>query len=40
MIDLARLTVKNILEEKGLAVGNDVHLRDTYPDRPTKLEEL
>lgn len=40
MIDLARLTVKNILEERGLSVGNDVHLRDTYPDRPTKLEEL
>jgi phosphoribosyl 1,2-cyclic phosphodiesterase len=40
MIDLARLTVKNILEEQGLKVGNDVHLRDTYPDRPTKLEVL
>ncbi len=40
MMELARLTVKNILEEKGLKVGNDVHLRDTYPHRPTKLEEL
>lgn len=40
MIDLARLTVKNILEEQGLTVGDDVHLRDTYPDRPTKLEVL
>jgi phosphoribosyl 1,2-cyclic phosphodiesterase len=40
MIDLARLTVKNILEEKGLVVGDDVQLRDTYPDRPTKLEVL
>lgn len=40
MIDLARLTVKNILEEQGLKVGDDVHLRDTYPDRPTRLEVL
>lgn len=40
MIDLARLTVKNILEEQGLRVGNDVQLRDTFPDRPTRLEEL
>ena len=40
MIDLARLTVKNILEEQGLRVGDDVYLHDTYPDRPTKLEEL
>jgi len=40
MMELARLTVKNILEEKGLKVGDDVHLRETYPDRPTRLEEL
>lgn len=40
MMELARMTVKNILEEKGLQVGNDVHLRETYPDRPTKMEEL
>ncbi len=40
MIDLARLTVKGILEESGLKVGDDVHLRETYPDRPTKLEFL
>jgi len=40
MMELARLTVKNILEEKGLKVGDDVHLRETYPHRPTKLEVL
>ncbi|NGQ96109.1 MBL fold metallo-hydrolase [Brevibacillus sp. SYP-B805] len=40
MMELARLTVKNILEEKGLSVGDDVHLRETYPHRPTRLEEL
>jgi phosphoribosyl 1,2-cyclic phosphodiesterase len=40
MMELARLTVKNILEEKGLRVGDDVHLRETYPHRPTRLEEL
>lgn len=38
MMDLAKLTVKGILEEKGLRVGDDVHLRETYPDRPTKIE--
>jgi len=40
MMDLAQLTIKNILEENGLKVGNDVHLRETYPHRPTKLEEV
>lgn len=40
MMDLAKLTVKNILEEKGLHVGDDVYLKETYPDRPTKLEIL
>ncbi len=40
MMELAKLTVKGILEEKGLKVGDDVHLRETYPDRPTKLEIL
>jgi phosphoribosyl 1,2-cyclic phosphodiesterase len=40
MMELAKLTVKNILEEKGLKVGDDVHLRETYPHRPTKLEEV
>ncbi|MGE5702950.1 MAG: MBL fold metallo-hydrolase [Clostridia bacterium] len=40
MMELAQLTVKGILEEKGLKVGNDVFLRETYPHRPTKMEEL
>lgn len=40
MMELAKLTVKNVLEEKGLKVGDDIHLRETYPHRPTKLEEL
>jgi len=40
MMELAKLTVKNILEEKGLSVGQDVHLRETFPHRPTRLEEL
>ncbi|RNB83405.1 MBL fold metallo-hydrolase [Brevibacillus fluminis] len=40
MMELAQLTVKNILEEKGLKVGDDVFLRETYPHRPTKMEEL
>ncbi len=40
MMELARLTVKNILEEKGLKVGDDVHLRETFPHRPTRLEEV
>ncbi|WP_139492472.1 MBL fold metallo-hydrolase [Brevibacillus dissolubilis] len=40
MMELAKLTVKSILEEKGLKVGDDIHLRETYPHKPTKLEEL
>ncbi|MBM7591789.1 MBL fold metallo-hydrolase [Brevibacillus fulvus] len=40
MMELAKLTVSNILQEKGLKIGNDVHLRETYPHRPTKLEVL
>ncbi len=40
MMDLAKLTVKNILEESGLRVGDDVYLRETYPHRPTRMEKL
>lgn len=40
MMELAQLTVKSILEEKGLKAGDDVFLRETYPHWPTKLEEL
>jgi phosphoribosyl 1,2-cyclic phosphodiesterase len=36
MMDLAKLTVNNILEEHGVSVANgDVKLMDTYYDRPT-----
>jgi phosphoribosyl 1,2-cyclic phosphodiesterase len=37
MRDLARMTVHQILEEKGVGVGHTVTLHDTFPDRPTKL---
>lgn len=37
--ELARLTVKNILENYGIS-EDDVKLLDTYPDKPTQLEEL
>ncbi|GAB7388526.1 MBL fold metallo-hydrolase [Bacillaceae bacterium] len=40
MTELARLTVKNILEESGFSVGEDVVLYDTYPDRATKIDEI
>jgi phosphoribosyl 1,2-cyclic phosphodiesterase len=40
LMELAQLTVKGVLEERGLRVGEDVHLRETYPHRPTRLEEL
>ncbi|SFI69346.1 MBL fold metallo-hydrolase [Thermoflavimicrobium dichotomicum] len=35
--ELAHLTVKEILEDAGLEVGKDVHLWETYADRPTPL---
>lgn len=40
MIDLARMTVGQILQEAGLEVGKEVKLHDTYHDRPTPLMEL
>ncbi|UFJ40415.1 MBL fold metallo-hydrolase [Brevibacillus humidisoli] len=40
LMDLAQLTVKDVLEERGLRVGDDVHLRETYPHRPTRMEEV
>lgn len=40
LMELAHLTVKSILEEGGLQVGKDVRLRETYPDRPTSLQQL
>jgi phosphoribosyl 1,2-cyclic phosphodiesterase len=37
VVELAHLTVQNILEEAGLKTGRDVHLRPTYRDRATPL---
>lgn len=37
--ELARLTVKNILEDYGIT-EQDVKILDTYPDKPTNLEYL
>lgn len=39
LIELARLTVKNILEDFGITEA-DLKLLDTYPDKPTPLNEL
>ena len=39
LLELARLTVKNILEDYGIT-ENEVKLMDTYPNKPTKLEKL
>ncbi|WP_027415047.1 MBL fold metallo-hydrolase [Aneurinibacillus terranovensis] len=40
MTELARLTVNNILQESGFSVGDDVHLVDTSPVRPTVMREI
>ncbi|MBP1994638.1 MBL fold metallo-hydrolase [Paenibacillus eucommiae] len=41
MIDLARMTVNNLLESKGVALDSkNLELKDTYFDRPTKWETL
>jgi len=37
MRDLARMTVQQILEQKGIEVGGSLTLHDTYPHMPTKL---
>jgi phosphoribosyl 1,2-cyclic phosphodiesterase len=37
MRDLARMTVHQILEQRGIEVGQALKLYDTYPDKPTKL---
>lgn len=37
VVELAHLTVQNILEDTGMKVGRDVHLRPTYRDRATPL---
>lgn len=40
MTELARLTVKNILEESGLHDGTHVQLKDTSPIHPTAMQEI
>lgn len=40
MKELARLTVKNILEESGFVVDEEVKLLDTSPIKPTPLEKV
>ncbi|MBP1932305.1 MBL fold metallo-hydrolase [Ammoniphilus resinae] len=40
MTELARLTVKNILEENGFVVEKDVKLLDTSPTKPTPIDEI
>ena len=40
LIELAELTVKGILHDAGLNVGKEVHLHETYPDRPTPLRRV
>ncbi|MDF2717869.1 MAG: metallohydrolase [Paenibacillus sp.] len=41
LMDLAKLTVNNILEDRGIeADGRKVELKDTYFDRPTKWDRL
>lgn len=40
LLELAHLTVKNVLEDAGLAIGTDIKLRETYPDRATDLQEV
>jgi phosphoribosyl 1,2-cyclic phosphodiesterase len=41
LMDLARLTVNNVLVEKGISAEMpDLELKDTYFDRPTKWETL
>ena len=40
MTELARLTVKNILEESGFIMEDEVKLLDTSPTKPTPLDEI
>lgn len=41
LMDLAKLTVNTILEERGIEAGSrKVELKDTYFDRPTKWDRL
>lgn len=38
--DLAYITIKNNLEDKGLIIGEDLELDFTYRDRPTSIYEV
>jgi len=40
MTELARLTVKNILEESGFNMEDEVRLLDTSPTKPTPIDEI
>lgn len=40
LTELAHLTVKEILEDRGLRVGQDIHLRETHPHRATALHTI
>ncbi|SHE85800.1 Phosphoribosyl 1,2-cyclic phosphodiesterase [Seinonella peptonophila] len=40
LIELAQLTVKEILEETGYQMGRDLSLHPTFADRPTPLKEV
>jgi phosphoribosyl 1,2-cyclic phosphodiesterase len=40
MIDLARMTVTQILGEAGVPVGTRIGIYDTYPEQPTSLASL
>lgn len=40
MTELARLTVKNILEENGFDTMEEVKLLDTSPSKPTPMDEI
>jgi hypothetical protein len=41
LMDLARLTVNNVVEERGIVLkDSSVELRDTYFDRSTEWDDL
>jgi len=40
MLDLARMTVEHILQEKAAKYSRRIKLMDTYPDRPTPWDRL
>ncbi|SFX30434.1 Phosphoribosyl 1,2-cyclic phosphodiesterase [Thermoactinomyces sp. DSM 45891] len=40
VVELAHLTIKQILENSGAKTGRDLQLHETHPDRPTPLREV